>query len=392
MLSPWSPGGWFGRDQQSHVRSLAPNFPRLGTIYSKLDINTETGKRAIARYSLYVTDFHWWPEVNAGHGVPPGWTFGHYLTSLNPDLIAIIYQHAALFEDGGWTWRPGSTGFVVNDVAYHIDLRWLLTYAGSTLTAAITPSATSLQVADLSAFAVHDRVVISGVAGQADAEMVLVIAKSATTGAGTLTVTRALNDQRGKFPASQHARGDFVRTVAHAFGDPAAMVLNVTSTCPATDINPSLGSQTWNQFLGSYLAVKLSEPAFQDLKGVFLDNFLGRALELVDDVGRADIDNTNRATGVPDAMWADGMETLAAEVRARLPGGTLLVGNTGGDPTRYAKYLNGGMIEGVDPHGANALIEDVMPFYHSWMLNARSPAVFIIEGSATGDESAVATN
>src|SRR6516225_4299790 len=33
----------------------SPDFPRIATIYSKTDINTEPGKRAISRYNLYIT-------------------------------------------------------------------------------------------------------------------------------------------------------------------------------------------------------------------------------------------------------------------------------------------------------------------------------------------------
>src|SRR5262249_7699276 len=161
----------------------------------------------------------------------------------------------------------------------------------------------------------------------------------------------------GAFPAISHVAGDFVRTVASVFGDKAAMAMNVTSTCPRSNINPSLGSQTWSEFVGSYLAAKFAEPECQNLDGIFLDNYVETSHMLNDSANsraRIDINNTNTASGLTDSEWINGMKALSAQIKSRIPSGRLILGNTGGYPINQGSVLNGGMIEGVDEYGANA--------------------------------------
>ena len=76
--------------------------------------------------------------------------------------------------------------------------------------------------------------------------------------------------------------GSFVkaRSIAYLFGTQSTLAMNVTPQCPATNINPSLGNQTWSQFVGSFMGVKFSEAPGQYLDGVFLDNYVDRPLEL----------------------------------------------------------------------------------------------------------------
>jgi hypothetical protein len=85
---------------------------------------------------------------------------GEYLKQLNPNLLAIIYQHSALFDMNNgtdWSWRSSETGFYIDGNYWRIDPQWFATYSGSTLTSSIDPSATSLPVADLSQFLRHGR-------------------------------------------------------------------------------------------------------------------------------------------------------------------------------------------------------------------------------------------
>src|SRR5581483_11380529 len=121
----------------------------------------------------------------------------------------------------------------------------------------VDASTTTLPVAELSKFSVGDGVMNKGVANQSRVELATVSAKSASSGQGTLTVSRGTFSQAGKYGPTTHNSGDWVRTVAHAFGDPAWLVLNPTSNCPVSDANPSLGSQTWDQFLAAFLKLKL---------------------------------------------------------------------------------------------------------------------------------------
>jgi hypothetical protein len=371
----------------------APPFPRVATIYSKTDQNSASGKLAIARFNLYVTGFDWWDDKNYSPGVPAGMSFGQYLKQLNPKLIALVYIHSSIFVDGSWTWRPGTSGYVVNGTTYYIDPRWLLTYAGSTLTTAVGASSTTLPVADLSKFNVNDRAIVGGVGNQSAAEMVFVTGKSSSTGAGSLTVTRGINSQNNRFPAVSHNATDYVRPVAYVFGNPSNMTMNVTQTCPSTNVNPSLGSQTWADFVGNFAAIKLSEPLNQNLDGVFLDNMVDFPLQIINNLSRADINNTNTASGVPDAYWSGGMQNLCSRLRSRLGGGKIVHSNTGASASLHGSVLNGGMIEGVDETGSNSFIGDVRGFYNSWMSLGLSPRIFVMNGSAHGSSlSAVQTN
>jgi hypothetical protein len=373
--------------------SFAPPFPRLATIYSKTDENTVAGKQLIAKHNLFVTSFDWAWLTNSP-GVPTGQTLASYLKQLNPMLVLLVYYHSSTFVEGDYSWFPGTTGYVVNNVTYHIDLNWYLMYAGSSLASSITSTATSIAVGDLSKFNVNDRAIIGGFVNGTQPEMVLVTAKSAASGSGNLTVQRGINSQNGKFPAISHNNGEWVRSVAYVFGTPSAMAMNVTSTCPATNINPTLGNQSWSQFVGSFVGIKFSEGPGQYLDGVFLDNYVDRPLELPNNLSRIDINNTNTASGITDTQWATGMYNLAGGIRSHIPSGKLVLGNPGGRTTTYqGLVLNGGMIEGLDENGANPYIGDTLGFYNSWMTNGLSPRIFLLDGSSHGTSlSAVQTN
>jgi hypothetical protein len=368
-----------------YVGPFVPPFPRLATIYSKSDMNSDAGKHVIAAHNLYVTSFDWAWDTSYSPGVPTGDTFAQYLKLLNPGLMILVYYHSSIFPEGDWAWRSGTSGYVVNGVTYHVDLNWYLTYAGSALTASVSSSATSIPVADLSRFAVNDRVIIGGAVNGTQPEMVLVTGKSAASGSGTLAVQRGINNQNSRFPAISHASGEWVRTVTYVFGNPAAMAMNVTSTCLATSINPTLGNQTWSQFVGSFMGVKFSESPAQYVDGVFLDNYVDRPIELPNNLSQIDINNTNQPTGITDAQWADGMYSLAAGIRGHIPSGKQIVGNPGGRNAVYqGQVINGGMIEGVDENGANSYIGDTLGFYTNWMANGLSPRIFLVDGGSHG--------
>jgi hypothetical protein len=160
--------------------------------------------------------------------------------------------------------------------------------------------------------------------------------------------------------------------------------MNVTQSCPSTMVNPSLGSQTWPQFVGSFLGIKLSESLNQNLDGVFLDNYVDSSLQIVDNVARVDSNNTNTRSGVPTGWWTSGMENIASQARSQLGITRIVMANTGGAPTNSGPTLNGGMIEGVDETGSNSFIGDVQGFYNAWMNSGVSPQVFVMNGSAHG--------
>jgi len=389
-------------DQSYASTHLQPNFPRVATIYSKTDINLDAGKKAIAKYNLYVTDFGWWPflcggSANCNVTDPANTTVGQYLKQLNPNLITVIYIHSNIYENNSWkdSMVPPGQGFdfSINNVPYYIDLRWFLTYAGSSLTTDITSTTTSIPVSDLSKFAVNDSVIVGGVDIQTQAEMMNVTNKSSNSGSGTLTVTRAQNSQNGKFPAIAHTTGDFVRSVAYAFGDPFYQLMNVTSDSPMSSINPSFGEQNWNQFLASWLQGKLQETELANLDGIFLDNFIEHPVQLFNRYAEADFDNNNSADDIAtgDLKYEAGMKDLAVGVRSKFPT-QLVIANTGGTPQNNGQSLNGGMIEGIDQNWTNSFIGDVQSFYDNWQSMGSTPSAFLMNGGATGTVSSAQTN
>src|SRR6185437_13719550 len=189
-------------------------FPRIATIYSKKTENLDSGKKAIARYHLYVSDMTWWGlgcggDANCqGHS---GMTTGQYLKFLNPAQIDLMYVHSVFYE--GWSAPADGRGFIIGSTPYYFDLRWLLTYSGSVLSSPVDSTTDALPVSELSPFTVGDYVLLGG-AGSQHSELVLLTSKSSAKGAGTLTVTRARMSQNGKFPAVSHNAGDYVRSVA----------------------------------------------------------------------------------------------------------------------------------------------------------------------------------
>ena len=363
---------------RAKAADTAPNFPRLATLYSKNGMNTDAAERAIARYNLYVTDPVNWPSASAS----PGRTIGQYLKALNPNLVALIYYHTMLQSDSSTDYFPAS--WTVGGAQYYFDLRWYLTYDGSSLTAAVGAGATSLPVADLSKYAVGDRVLIGGVAGQSQPELAAVTARSGSSGAGTLTVQRGIMSQGDKFPPIAHSSGDWVRSVVHAFGDGSAMILNPTASGYVSSVNPAFGPQTWNQFLATFIGAKMAEAPFTNLDGVFLDNFFDHAASILDLPNRIDANNTNQPSGMTDASWSAGMQDLASRVRAALPASWMLMGNTGGEtPTTFGRYLDGGMIEGIDETGSSmeGPAAANLNYYNAWITSNHLPPTFIFDGS-----------
>lgn len=307
-------------------------------------------KNQIARFPFYVTDFSWWPNRNSGGVSTYGMTVGEHLMQRNPQLEAIIYWHSAIYEwnqaeRGGNFWKAGewpgqvpTTGYLVDGVRYRQCLEWLATRPGSTSLLSAPASVTGIRVESVSPFHVGDHVLI----GDGPVELATITAIDAEY--RWLTVKRGEQAQDGRYPARDWAEGTAIRPVLYAFGDPQYMLVNVTDTCPLAD--GGFGPQTSNEWMASFLAVKLAEPEFQNLKGVFLDNFLGDPVQL--------FPAGSQPFTAP--QWQAGMRDLVSRLRAALGPEKVIVANTGGDPAVFGPYLDGFMIEGVDASGNNQLI------------------------------------
>jgi hypothetical protein len=179
--------------------------------------------------------------------------------------------------------------------------------------------------------------------------------------------------------------------VAYGFGNQGFLLMNPTSSCPTSAINPTFGSQSWNQFLATWLAHKLAEPVQSMLDGVFLDNFVEHPSQYINRYQELDFNNDNVADDLiaGDAAYAAGMKDLADQVRQQLPG-KLIVSNTGGQAANQGPYLNGGMIEGVSQTWTNSFVGDVDAFYTGWITQAVRPPVFLLEGGTSGGTASAA--
>jgi|GEM_PF-2426263 len=387
----------------------APAFPRTSSIYSKKwpQENLDSGKRAIAKYNLYVSDLTWWGDPCGGNVNCSGHassSVGQYLKILNPKQIDLMYQHS-VFYGPDWSAPTDGRGWIIGSTPYYIDLRWYLCYAGSTLSAAVSTTDTILSVNDLSKFAADDYVLIGGVGTEHD-ELVEIRSRSGSSGSGTLTVTRAVRNEGGKYPAVTHASGDYIRTVAYSTlgvaNDPdhGFLAYNMSSNCPSSSINSGFGNQTWNQFIATFWATKMADDSlYGNLDGIFLDNYLIIPKEVINNPSNIDYTNSNTATPSPTNTqdWENGMVDLVNQFRSDLPAGKYIVANTGDSVSRTGAYLNGGMIEGVDQNGHNSLVGDsTFPgdskadpahFYNSWIANGRSPQLFIYNASSSADTS-----
>lgn len=380
----------------------APKFPRVSSIYSKKypSENLDSGKRAITKYNLYVSDMTWWGLNCGGNANCNGHassSVGQYFKILNPKQIDLMYQHSVYY--GGWSAPADGRGFIIGTTPYYLDLRWLLCYAGSTLGASMTTADSVVSVNDLSKFATGDYALIGGVGTQHD-ELVLITSRSGSSGSGTLHVSRAQVNQNGKFPAVTHASGDYIRSVAYGLGQQSFMAFNMSSNCPGSSINPGFGSQTYNQFISTFWGAKMTyDSLYANLDGIFLDNFLDVPKEIIHNPSNIDYTNSNTATPSPTNSldWKNGMVDLANQMRSNLPAGKIIVANTGDTASLSGAYLNGGMIEGVDQNGHNSLVgdstfpgdspDDPTHFYNSWISGGYSPQTFIYNGSSSADTS-----
>ncbi|HWB94243.1 MAG TPA: putative glycoside hydrolase, partial [Puia sp.] len=381
-----------------------PKFPRVATVYSKKypAENYDSGKKAIAKYNLYVSGLGWWGlpcggDVNcSGHASS---SVGQYWKILNPKQIDLLYQHSA-FYDSPWVAPSNGCGYIIGTTPYYQDIRWLLCYAGSTLSMAMSATDTVVHVNDLSKFAYDDYVLIGGISTEHD-ELVKIKWLSGSSGSGTLHVLRSQFNQNGKFPAVTHAANDYIRSVVYQQGKHRALAFNMTSTCPSTNINPSFGSQTWNEFITTFWSTKMADDSlWGNADGIFFDNFvLVPSKTISTNPTKIDYTNTNTATAkaTGDLYWKNGMIDLANEMRSKLPSGKLLMGNTGDSVSFVGAYLNGGMVEGVDQNGHNSFTGDsTFPgdsradpanFYNGWIAGGSSPVTFIYLGSSSADTS-----
>ncbi len=261
------------------------DYPRIANI----DGLTAPGQvPTFARYGLVVSPRSFAPYLSAFRAQDPA---AHVLAYVNSSSVDL----------------PGFDGFSISP-------GWWLTLAGTTLTAPLDATATTVHVADASriaaTLATNPDVLVDG-------ESLHVTAVD--TGNDVLTV------QRGYLSAAApHAAG--ARIAPHATKWAHSWMLNVTPYCPP---DPQSGL-TWAQYLARQApALRAAGP----WDGLFLDDASTSFSALSD--GQLDANNDNLpdgGDGPSGTGWRDGEAALFGLLRAALGSRALLMANGGSYP------------------------------------------------------------
>jgi hypothetical protein len=197
---------------------------------------------------------------------------------------------------------------------------WWLTLAGTTLSAPLDASSTTVPVANAS-------IINANLGSNAD---VLVDGESmhvtgVNVSAGTLTV------QRGYYSsATAHSAG--ARLAAHATKWPGSWMLNLSPYCP---VNPSTG-QSWSSYLAQQAQADLAAAPWD---GVYYDDSNSSIANLSG--GQVDANNDNVADGGDGPSgtgWKDGASALYAQTHA-LASTAQLIGNGAIYPTSSGREM-----------------------------------------------------
>ena len=186
--------------------------------------------------------------------------------------------------------------------------RWSVTQPGSTLTSAITATATTIgvAVADSTRFRVGDVLVI-------DEEFLEVQAVNAGT-PGSLVVRRNAVVAGTRHAAAAHAAGARVAAVVREF--PNTVLMDLTDNCPLVDVGN--GPENFNMYLARVSAASISDPVWD---GIYFD-MIESNKSWVLDAGFARAFDLTRSNVVPanadafNAAWAIGVRKLEERVRA----------------------------------------------------------------------------
>ena len=218
------------------------------------------------------------------------------------------------------------------------SLSWLLTQAGSTLTAGVDANTSVFPVAAISKsgstlFAVGDVLVV-------DNELLKITAISGLN----LTVKRGTSMGT---PAASHAAG--ARIAAACSSWPGALTMDITAGCPRADVG--YGPEQWTDWNARRLHTALHSA---DYDGIIIDCMAPVVSWDVRPVGYGgappirSIDE-NRTNAIPasyaalDDAWAKGNAAYAAAVRTLVGPDAIIVGN---NAVRALTDLNGAIFEG----------------------------------------------
>jgi hypothetical protein len=259
----------------------AQAFPRLGNL-NAFRQSAQAG--TFSRYGLIVARLQAAPNLATLKAQGTGTKAVFYFNSSSADV-------------------PGFDGL-------NIYPRWWLTLAGTSLSASINATTTTIPVRSA---AIINNYISTNRDVLVDGESMHVTAVN--TSNNTLTVQRGYNST-----ATTHSAG--ARLAAHASKWANAWMLNVTPYCPT---NPATG-QTWDQYAAQQVRADLGSAAWD---GVFFDDANNSFTQVSN--GQLDANNDNVAdggNGPSGSGWNSGETTLFSLTHAAAPS-ALLVANGG---------------------------------------------------------------
>ena len=350
------------------------DFPRLGMWWPN---PWEQSLDDIARYSWVTLD------DDAASFIPS-------LKTRNPNLLALNSTNACELDFDPAA-SPAENAHVAN-----IPAEWFLTQVGTTLTADVNATDTLFHVANMSVsdgetdyplFVVGDAVVIEG-----ESARVTAVDESAKT----LTV------QRGYIrPAAAHTAG--TRIAAHITFWPDSWVLNLSTMSPTAVVSSTIGAERWGDYNARVGAALLSNPAWD---GLLIDRADPNESWLVGGSTARTIDPDQSNTLLTDytafdVAWNAGLRQYEQQLRSLVGDDKIIFVNWG---MQNYDLLNGNNYEGFPLDNGESYrgtwhqtmfgtLPDVGDYF-SWMENAQSPNITMIETyeddgapDATGDGS-----
>jgi hypothetical protein len=287
----------------ARATTVAPAFPRLAIWWPDSDHQPVADRARVDWIALQNYDADHIAELRAA----------------NPSIIIL----------GSTSARELNYSLNDYDDPQNVELRnastdWILTQVGSTLTADITTSTTSIPVADVSKFAVGEMVLV-------DHELMHVSA----IGGSSLTVTA-----RGPVePPASHGSGTRIASVVSHW--PNSVTMDLSGGCPERDVG--YGPETWNEWNVRRGAAVLRSADWDGLLIDTLESDIGWMVT-VGDVRSIDPLRTN--TPVTDGYkafntaWSAGALAYGDGLRAAVGMKTLV---TSGNMKNYE--LNGAVFE-----------------------------------------------
>jgi hypothetical protein len=324
------------------------SFPRI----ANYDGYTGAAQAPIfARYGLDIA----WDSLT--------WTHPDALSALhtaNPNATVIGYERTALIDYTNLS-RYGTNAIYPG---------WYVLKPGSTLSAAISSTQTTIPVQSTAPFALYDDVLVDG-------ESMHVVGINSTT--NTLTVWRGFYSTAAAHSAGARIAthdslptGGAVRTNQDPVNDPAMdrpWTLNVSGVCPR-----NAQGQRWVDFLASWVKSKILGTGLWN--GIFYDNSNDVLSDPSADTNNDGVGDSGVVSGVN--VWQQGLQALYSQTRANFP--SAIVMGTGYNFGEYSS-ANGENIyaDPSNPTYWSSLVQN----YHFHMQNSAAPQMSIFNPNQT---------